>query len=347
MNDDRWTIYSFPNLPDELIVAETVQGAIASRAESGAVYWDAPNPRRSYVRGAIYDGSGRLINLSQRKGGMNSDMVLSVNPPVLSRRERGEAIERTHAGRWLYAGSWMHGFGHFLVETLPTLWPLLEDPRGFDGICAHRFNSLKTFDWQFEIVGLLSSKPIHVIDDDPSRYAELVVPARTYHYQVAIHPVATRVWDLVSSRAAEGASDSDGPSIYLSRSRFQAEQLANGVTSGREVKNSEAVDDVFAAFGFRVVYPETLAVTEQIRLARQAPIVAGAAGSALHLSVFTKPGARVIELGDTRTGSNVVATQRAISSAKRQPTAHIAYAEATPGSVDLDHLRSRLRELLA
>ncbi|WP_242086137.1 DUF563 domain-containing protein [Microbacterium lacticum] len=341
-----WKIYEYPTLPPEHAVTQSVSGAIASKAESGSVHWDAPNPRRSFVRGAVYTANGRLVELSQRKGGMNSDMVLSVNPPVLSSRERAESTANMYRGRWLYAGSWMHGFGHFLVETLPTLWPLVEGRDDFDGICAHRFNSLRTFEWQFDLLGFLTDKPVHVVDDVPSSYEELIVVARPYHYQVAIHPIATAAWDAIAGRATAGAPDEDTTPVYLSRSRFQADQESRGVVSGREVRNSEDVDDVFASRGFRIAFPETLSVTEQIRLARSASVLAGAAGSALHLSVFAKPGARVIELGDARTRSRVVATQQAISSVKHQLTAQIAYTERGAGVIDLQLLDESLAALL-
>ena len=48
-----------------------------------------------------------------------------------------------------------------------------------------------------------------------------------------------------------------------------------------------------AAMGFLVVAPEHLTLTEQIALAARATVLCGPSGSALHLSVFAGPGARV------------------------------------------------------
>ena len=340
-----WRVYDYPLIEPDRIASEVVENAIASRSESGSVYWDAPNPRRSFVRGAVYDHSGRLIHQSQRKGGMNADMVLSVNPPILSQRERAEASSATHVGRWLYCGSWMHGFGHFLVETLPTLWPLLDDADDFDGVCAHRFNSLRTHAWQFELVAMLTDKPAIVIDDSPAQFQTLVVPSRAYHYQVAIAPIAARVWNRVSERAATANEAEPRTPVYLSRTRFQEQQRSLGVKTGREVHNSEDLDRVFADHGFRVVYPEQLTATEQVRLVRSASVLAGASGSALHLSVFAQPHTRVIEVGDARTRSAPVATQRAISAVKQQPIAHIPYAEVSPAVADLRKIAETLQHL--
>lgn len=346
--DDLWKVYSFPRMADEQLTSQLVRGAILSRAESGSVYWDAPNPRRSFVRGAVYDQRGRIVQMSQRKGGMNADMVLSVNPPVLSPREKDEAQAHAIAGHWLYAGSWMHGFGHFLVETLPTLWPLASADVDFDGICAHRFNSLRTHDWQFELVRLLSTNgSVEVIDDRPATIEQLTVPARAYHYQVAIDPIAQAVWDLIAERATIGAPAQHGRPVYLSRTRFQRDQASQGVMTGREFRNAEEVDALFENAGFHVVFPETLSATEQVRLARSASVLAGPSGSALHLSVFARPGARVIEVGDARTGASLVATQKAISSVKLQPTAKIPYVAGAGGEVDIRATSTMLDRLMS
>lgn len=345
MKDARWEVYGFPRIPSDQLEVTAVQNAVASRAESGHVYWELPNPRRSFVRGAVYDHRRHLVESSQRLGGMNSDMVISVNPPLLTRREDTEAKLKSFSGRWIYAGHWMHGFGHFLVETLPTLWPLIDSEVQVDGVCAHRFNSLKTFDWQFDIVALLTDHVPLVIDDEPARFDELVVGSRAYRYQTAVSPIATRVWQRISERSVANVPDLPGPPVYLSRTLFQEEERASGRTTGREFTNSTDIDAVFADHGFRVVHPETLSAVEQIRIARSAPMLAGAPGSALHLSVFAKPDSRVIELGDARTSFRPVATQQAISAVNNQPTAHISYSVNSSGGFDLRHLVSSLRQL--
>lgn len=342
MSHNAWQVRSYTAVPDEDICLVTAKGATLSRSDSGRIFWDKPGPR-SYVRGAAYNQKRLLMPTSQRRGGVNSDVVVSVNPPAISERERAEA-DTALEGKWLYAGSWMHAFGHFLVETLPALWPLVDTGEAFDGIAAHRFNSSKVFDWQFELVRLLTDAPVHVVMEAPATVEELAVPGRPYHYQQAIHSAAGKVWDRVSEAAAPG-DDADGDPVYLSRSQFEKANMAKGIKTGREYLNGEKVDEVFANRGFRVAYPETLSVMEQIRLARSAPILAGPGGSGLHLSVFAKTGARVIELGDTRTKDKMVNTQQAISAAKQQETAMVPYAADDDGAIDLGALKDRLGEL--
>ena len=291
------------------------------------------------MRGAAFGPDGKLLEESQRLGGTNSDLVITVNPPILSSRERDEAAATKLEGHWLYAGSWMHGFGHFLIETLPTLWPLLEEGAKFDGITAHRFNSPRLHDWQTELVQMIFPGKIDVIIDGPKMVQELTLPVRPSQYQGHISPVAAKVWDAISAKA--GSSNSSR--VFLSRTQFEAEQA--GSTRGREYANSAAVDDLFRDKGFTVIYPEIMSVRDQIKAVRSAPIVAGQGGSALHLSVFTRAGGKVMELGDRRTTNHLVGAQQAISFAKGQPTVQVPYVGDSDGNYDLKHLASSLKAL--
>jgi hypothetical protein len=332
-----WTVQKFPPMPEGSVTKQEITEATLSAAESGSIYWDQPAPR-SYVRGAVYDAAGKLCVESQRMGGVNADLVISVNPPILSRKERDSAAADRLAGHWLYAGSWMHGFGHFLVETLPTLWPMLEDGAEFDGICAHRFNSTRLHDWQFEILQLLTDKEVRVVTEGPSSVEKLTVPTRPYHYQRAISPLAGRVWTAIG----EHVDGDEGKPVYFSRTQFNANLVKK---TGREYANSEEVDALFRSRGFDVLFPETMSATEQIRVARTAPVIAGQAGSALHLSAFMKPGGRVLEVADSRSGSALIATQRAISAVRDQPVALIPYRGDDAGNLDITRLGRSLSSL--
>lgn len=332
-----WAVRTFAEMPAGSVTQTVVQGATLSTAESGSIYWDKPAPR-SFIRGAVYDSSGKLHTESQRMGGTNADLVISVNPPVLDQRELVTAAGAPLDGHWLYAGSWMHGFGHFLVETLPTLWPMFEDGAEFDGICAHRFNSARLHNWQFEIMRLITDLPVRVITGAPAKVEKLTVPSRPYHYQRAISPLAGRAWASIAERIGGNL----GAPVYMSRTKFNA-----GLTSktGREYTNSEEVDDLFRSRGFEVLFPETMSATEQIRAAHAAPVLAGQAGSALHLSAFMKPGGRLLEVGDARSGDKMIGTQQAISAVRSQPVAQVPFLGDQHGNFNLTHLSDSLDAL--
>jgi capsular polysaccharide biosynthesis protein len=334
-------------IPDADLEARWVDGAAVSRADSGSINWDVPAPR-SYVRGAVHTRDGDLVESSQRAGGTGGDLVLTVNPQHLTAEELKEAANHPVRGSWLYAGTWMHGFGHFIVETLPTLWPLLPDAGeagGVRGVVAHRFTSRRRHAWQEDLVRpLVGDRDIHVVDATPATYERLLVPSRPYLYESAISPRAAEVWDWVA-RTVAPAPAPHMPRIFLSRTRFIDSLPKDAPARARAYSNTSAVDDLFRQRGFSVVFPEDLAVTDQIALVRDAEIVAGPSGSALHLAAFMRSG-RVIELGDSRSATDFVTTQRAIAAVKDQLVVHVPFQADVRGGFDAGTLRDALGALL-
>lgn len=340
-----WSYQDFPLIPDVELGLRWVDGAVVSRADSGAIGWDVPAPR-SYVRGAVYTGQGELVEASQRSGGTRGDLVLSVNPRHLTAEEAKEAADHSVRGSWLYAGSWMQGFGHFLVETLPTLWPLLDDEQAgsVQGLVAHRFTSRRRYTWQEELVRpLLGDREIHVVDAGPATYERLLVASRPYRYEAAISPRAAEVWERVAGLISPGTGVSPAR-VYLSRTRFVDSSPADAPARARAYSNATEVDELFRQKGFAVVYPETMAVADQVALVRDAEILAGQSGSALHLAAFMRSG-RVVELGDTRTANHLLPTQRAIAAVKKQLIVHVPFVAGDTKDADLDRLAAAVESL--
>ncbi len=87
-----------------------------------------------------------------------------------------------------------------------------------------------------------------------------------------------------------------------------------------------------------MVHPETLPVEEQIRLAAGADVLAGSAGSAMHLAVFGPSGRRVIEIGDERTPDRTGLMQTVVNAALGHRQAHIPYGDPTIVPTALDDL---------
>nr|WP_269724141.1 glycosyltransferase 61 family protein [Cellulosimicrobium cellulans] len=232
----------------------------------------------------------------------------------------------------------MHGFGHFLVETLPMLWPALQGRRGeFAGVCAHRFNARERATWQYELVAsVVGDMPIVVIEEEPIQFAEVVAGGRVYNYPVEISDRALPVWDAVRDTFADGKLTQP---VFLSRARLGAHRV-----DPRGFSNSLNVDAAFAARGFRVVHAEEFSIAEQVRLVCDAEIIAGQAGSALHLAAFARR-AKVLEVGDARTVRSIVPTQKAIASVRSQLLAHVDYVDDGRGGLDLTHLDKTLERL--
>lgn len=277
-----------------------------------------------WLRGAVHDADGRLVVSSQKIGGLGNNQAVMADPSRVPVRPRARLLE----GTWLYGGHWIQHFGHFFTESVTTLWPDLAS--SVEGVVFHsymsRFRGISP--WQTELMGLTSyaGLPVEIIEDDPLRVERLIVPTRSVVVNGWAEPEAVGVWAAMSAAAGGGAAlDPSGPRVFMSRTAFNAGKRAAGKVVRTSVERDLALDTAFAAAGFRVVAPETLPLVEQVRLAADASVLAGSAGTALHLSAFAPAGVRVLELGDDRSPDVQVPHQLVVDAAREHPSAFVPY----------------------
>ena len=262
-----------------------------------------------WFRGAVHDAEGALVRASQRTLGDPRGTRVAADPDTVERRPDAESL----AGTWLYGGTWAAVFGHFLVETLTTLWPTLDErPAGL--VFHSNFGRCVVSDWHRRFLELAGwgDLPLRVVGrDDPVSVERLLVPGRAVSLHAWAHPEARQVWE----RVADGFRDAGGPDrVYVSRSLLNAERRGEGHRRPirTTAEHDEALDAVFAGHGFEVVHPQTLSVDDQLRAVASARVVAGLSGSGLHQSAFMPPGGRVLEVGDGRTAAHPVPMQVAV-----------------------------------
>ena len=146
-----------------------------------------------------------------------------------------------------------------------------------------------------------------------------MLPGRSVVVNGWAHAGATDVWDRMV--AAAGGPAPDGPElVFFSRTTFNAALRAEGKPTRSTAERDLALDELFAAAGYAVVTPESLPVLDQIRLAAGATVLAGCAGTALHLSAFAPGGTGVIEIGDTRSPDVQVPQQQVIDHLRDHPS---------------------------
>lgn len=339
-----WTSTMITRRPADELGVQDVSGAVLTTFAHGAI----PVVRRTpnmFVSGAVYQADGRLVRASQRTGGYLGDHALSVDLPTLP--ESTGPVQEV-AGTWLYGGTWFCHFGHFLTETLTTLWPQVP----YERVIAHPFwFGRHKLPYQLEALRLLGiDEPPAVMGGQRVRVERLLVPTRTLVPNAYAREEAVGVWDRMRQRVEQerGAPRSDAPElIFLSRSRLDAALPKNaGVRrASRPLANGRAVDELATELGFQVVYPETMTLSEQIDLIRSARVLAGPGGSALHLSVFTDPSAVVVELADGRGRDRPVLTQEILCEVRGQRMGWVPLQRAAEGW-DLAQLRSSLTAYL-
>jgi capsular polysaccharide biosynthesis protein len=174
----------------------------------------------------VYDADGALLPASQRIGGYAGDLVVSADPAEVDPAPGAEEL----AGTWLYGGHWMGQFGHFLTETLSTLWP--EPADDLEGIVFHAFIWGGRQDpWQRKLVrragyervylsrsrynaaALAAGRPTR---SEPERDARLDETFAKHGFEVVFPeelPVLDQVRAVVAADVVAGAT---GSSLHLS-----------------------------------------------------------------------------------------------------------------------------------
>jgi capsular polysaccharide biosynthesis protein len=329
-----WTVPSFPVSPQGEPTLVTVEDAYVSPLSHGPI--GTLTPPKRWFRGAVYDADNRLVRSSQRLGGVNGYNWAPADPGRLSTRS---AHAERLVGTWLYGGHWIQHFGHFSIETITTLWPVC----AVQGLVFHKYlkRPWTIEPWQLRLLELCGygGLPVRVVDRrHPLTVQRLLVPGRAVVARGWAHGQAVEVWD----RVASSFQGRHAPSrVFLSRTGHNERRRAEGHRSGERTSAAwdRGLDRIFEKRGFAAIRPEELSIDDQLGLIANADTVAGASGSALHLSAFAPSSARVLEIGDQRSVARPVASQLVIDAARGHRHAFVR------GDLRLDAVQSEVEAL--
>lgn len=245
----------------------------------------------STFTGAMYDEYGCLIENSLR---VNSHAAIKHKPPSnIVINEWGGKINSEKGTKYCYCGHFHVHFGHFLVETLSSLYlkfwldenvkflfhPFRETVQGWRGK-EYIMDSLR-------FLGI-SPDRIEIIGDN-SIYENVMILPRPVAINSYLFPDCLSVYEKIGKSVEEyDLVDRYYNKIYLSRSGLINDPRATGI--------EKKIDNLFESLGFKIFYPETLKFGQQVALVKNATILAGQEGSALHLSMFMPKGGKVISL---------------------------------------------------
>jgi hypothetical protein len=214
-----------------------------------------------------------------------------------------EVSERAPPGfDYVYAGRYVHHFGHFLVETLSRLWPWREGLPPRTRLVIHGDGSPAAWFATpyaracFEALGLTPESFLHV--DRPLRFDRLVVPGQSFLPGARAHPAFVRLTRRMGERllaSAPALPRSDRPVV------FAKTRLVGGVS---RMRNEGELVDRLAARGVEVVHPQHLGLAEHVRLLTTRPVFTGWVSSAHHPALFAPEAGRFSMLAPERPNSN-------------------------------------------
>lgn len=248
----------------------------------------------SSITGCLYSQQGQLLRLAQRMGGHHGDYFPSSDQERLAgiNPEKLPALK----GKSLYLGHHMPHYGHFLVEMLPALWSLASSC-DYDHFVFHPFVFGRNFpSYIQEALGAfgIDWHEVYLIDK-AVLLREVTIPERLIKLNHSANLRCREVYRQLGDRLPTPDLPTGGR-YYLSRVQ---NSLRN---AGRTVINEPSLETALRRLGFAVVYPEQLALPEQVAIMKSAQVVCGLSGSALHNCLFMRPGTLLIELGDLRSG---------------------------------------------
>lgn len=261
-------------------------------------YWPVEENRSAFDGGA-FTAEGEFIEMSRHVGRAHRHMP---GPLVPAAPELWSNSERL-TGSWVYGGHLRNHFGHFVIECLGRMWAVDRRFHGRDvaGIVFFMFNGRprsadRTFtDQQIatvakstarhgfigEMIELLTGLSSWRVAGLPLQADELIVPKQimgdgipeAHNYDVQMFR------NFMHERLAIrfGAPNRIEP-VYVSRSRLPRQ-------TGSPVLE-DILEENLKQEGYRIIYPEQMSLTEQIKTYQNSGTILGISGSALHLAAF-------------------------------------------------------------
>jgi capsular polysaccharide biosynthesis protein len=211
---------------------------------------------------------------------------------------------------------WNFVYGHFLLEMLPRLAGLALLRR----LGVHFTLALPAglADWAKDIAALYFA-PGETLWFQPETdiiVAPSILLTSMMHEKYNFHPAFNEM--LLDLKARVGvrpepelrsAPPRPERRLYLSRRE---------VGYNDRLLNAEEIEAAAAELGFEIVHPQKLSFAEQVRLFDTATVVMGEATSALHNTLFSRTGTKVISLNAFSWYQN------SISRLRQQPLAYVA-----------------------
>jgi capsular polysaccharide biosynthesis protein len=122
-----------------------------------------------------------------------------------------------------------------------------------------------------------------VILDKTTRYKNVYVPQPGFK----INGFSSKEFGKIYAQISDNVKTNNSfDKIYVSRAALKK----------RKTYGEEKVQSIFQKNGYHVVYPEQIALEEQIALMKHCKSLAGCAGTALHLALFMPNGGNVIQI---------------------------------------------------
>lgn len=209
----------------------------------------------------------------------------------------------------VFIGNVYPAFGHFLLEHMNRVWAFLDKKyKDMYFVLINNQNVNPVPEYMFkllELVGVPRKKVIIV--NETTRFRNVYIPTQAFNIPVWSSPEFGKTFDIMAKNVQDIPKEEKYEKIYVSRDAMKT----------RRTHGERYVSNIFEANCFKVIYPETLPLEKQIALVHNCKVLAGCAGTALHLALFMKPGGTVIQIRRNRKHNDNAACQHLINLTKK------------------------------
>ncbi|RLA45882.1 MAG: hypothetical protein DRQ97_08895 [Gammaproteobacteria bacterium] len=218
-------------------------------------------------------------------GKVVDDRILRVNRKLLEQVDE-ELNEQNVESAHLISAPGFGVYGHWLVDTVSRLHFLSKrcNP-SHSRICCPPMAP-----WGIQmcdIFGLDLSDHIRLSEEKAIRVRNLDLFSCIKSSRVLDSASANAAWDVLRGAfSTKDARDKLAPvKIYVSRARLG---------SDRKMQNAIDIEGYFRKLGWHVIHPEELSLQEQATIFSRATVIVGDDGSALHNSIYSRPGTTIL-----------------------------------------------------
>lgn len=228
-------------------------------------------------------------------------------------------------------------FGHFLIEGMSRIWTTLDKKYDKFKYVFVEKPGVKLPKYVYRFMNMLGIPDENIIlVNKTTRFRNIVVPDQSVDIARYSSHKMGRIYNKISSNCLPSTNFININKVYLTRTAM----------GKRRTFGEEQIQNIFAKNGFTVISPEKLSLDTQIQIIKNASVVAGLAGTALHLAAFMKPGSTLIQIKRNRMIPDNIAVQYLINkiqdvnlvlvdgSIEEKPTSHFTPCPQIVGTTE-------------
>jgi len=186
----------------------------------------------------------------------------------------------------VFVGNVYNQFGHFLLEHMNRAYAFLDKKyQDMKYVLINNKSVNPVPEYMFVFLELLGvSRENILILEHTTQFRNVYVPDQGFNLPVYSSIKFGQTFQKIADNVKSEKVIYD--KIYVSRAKLES----------RKTYGEEKIQKVFERNGYKIIYPETLPLEQQIALIKNCKWLAGCAGTALHMSLFMKPGGTVIQM---------------------------------------------------